>query len=95
MGFLSSGLATPPDMTHTWDMDTEDLLRRAALWEAEANSGFKPHRRETCLREAARLFQEALETECSNSSAPSQPVDGSERLPPSGAASSEATPGSA
>lgn len=35
-------------------------LERAARWEAEANSGFKPERREACLREANRLFEVAL-----------------------------------
>jgi hypothetical protein len=45
---------------------TDELLRRAAAWEREANSGFKPERREECLREAARLFQQALEAECSS-----------------------------
>jgi hypothetical protein len=43
--------------------EVDELLRRAARWEAEANSGFKPWRREECLREAARLFEEALRLE--------------------------------
>lgn len=39
------------------------ILDRAARWEAEANSGFKPERRDACLKEAARLFEIALDVE--------------------------------